>query len=90
MKKLLKFLAIANLYRRVKMDYMKLDLPSIRGLLSVWESHWSMLKDLGLSTSEADIKLEILKFILVQKVREAEDTYDEHTTDADIRYFEMN
>jgi hypothetical protein len=74
----------------MQMDYMKLDLPSIRGLLSVWESHWSMLRDLGLSTSEADIKLEILKFILVQKVREEEDKYDPHTTDADIRFFEMN
>lgn len=73
----------------IQMDYNKLDLPSIRGLLTVWESHWCMLKDLGLDTKEADIKLEILKFILTQKVRKEENICP-HTTDADIRFFEMN
>jgi hypothetical protein len=76
--------------REIQMDYMNLDLPSIRGLIRVWEGQYSMMKELGFSTAEADIKLEILRFILVQKVREEEDKYDPHTTDADIRYFEMN
>ena len=73
----------------IQMTYMNLDLPSIRGLIYLWEGYYSMKKDLGLSTSEADTKLEILKHALVQKVREEEDICP-HTTDADIRYFEMN